>query len=225
MDELKSEGKQKEATILQAALNQSVSGALKLANSDLSSVQQNTIDKLKNDEITPSEILKKINGPHVSNNSGENEWYTPLKIIEAAKTVLGGIDLDPASSETANEIVKARTIFTIETDGLTKNWFGKVWINPPYSQPEISSFSEKIVSEVINYESCIVLVNNATETKWFQNIASIASAFCFPVGRIKFWNPEKTTAAPLQGQTIIYIGKEVKLFKNEFSPFGLILEK
>ena len=40
---------------------------------------------------------------HLSQNSGENEWYTPPEIIAAARTIMGRIDTDPASSEKANQ--------------------------------------------------------------------------------------------------------------------------
>ena len=62
--------------------------------------------------------------PHVSNNSGENEWYTPAEIIEASRRTMINIDLDPASSDKANQTVKASKYFTIEDDdrGITYYW-------------------------------------------------------------------------------------------------------
>jgi hypothetical protein len=75
--------------------------------------------------------------PHVSYNTGEIRWYTPRRYIDMAVAVMGGIDLDPASSTEANKTVGAATYYTIEDDGLTKPWRGRVWMNPPYSHPDM----------------------------------------------------------------------------------------
>lgn len=163
--------------------------------------------------------------PHVANNSGENEWYSPAHIIEAARAVMGAIDVDPASSEIANRTVKADEFFTKDQDGLTKEWTGNVWLNPPYAQPLVDRFIAKLINEVDagNITSAIVLVNNATETKWFQCLANVATAICFPSRRIRFDSPQdKQSRSPLQGQSIIYLGDDIKAFVSAFHTMGFI---
>lgn len=170
---------------------------------------------------TPKAVIADVQKrPHVAFNSGNNEWYTPIKYIEAARKAMGSIDLDPASSDIANNVVKAGTFYTAETNGLDKEWHGNIWMNPPYSSDLIGKFVDKLIEQRENYNQAVILVNNATETEWFNKIVSIASAVCFPKGRVKFYMPDGKTGAPLQGQAVIYIGDNIKAFMDAFSLFG-----
>lgn len=181
----------------------------------------------ENERVTTNIIAaaeKAAAKPFVANNTGNNEWYTPPAIIEAAREVLGGFDLDPASSEIANRTVQAAWIFTAEDDGLSQEWpIGRIWMNPPYAQPLMSQFAAKYAAEVRRGSSGIVLVNNATETVWFQTITQVSSAVCFPQSRIRFLDPEGNPGAPLQGQAILYAGDAPDSFEAAFGSFGVVL--
>jgi phage N-6-adenine-methyltransferase len=170
-------------------------------------------------------IITKYN--HRALGTGENEWYTPIEHIEAVQDVLNGIDLDPASSKIAQETIKAGNFFTIEDDGLSKEWNGKIWLNPPYTQPDIKNFVVKLVEEFTsgNVTEAILLTHNYTDTSWFHTAASVCNSICFTRGRIAFINPDGKKAAPTQGQAFFYYGINTDKFHEVFSKFGLVLNR
>jgi hypothetical protein len=173
-------------------------------------------------EVTQAGLLKLASGAHVSNNSGNSEWYTPKEYADAVHEVMGFIDTDPCSCEVANDTVRAAEFYTVEQDGLQQEWHGCIYVNPPYGDGTVQEFAVKLLLELDEGRTtqAIFLVNNCTETRWFQTLICHAAAVCFPCGRISFWSPDRQSKTPLQGQAILYFGKNAKRFKRVFSTIG-----
>lgn len=154
-----------------------------------------------------------------------DEWYTPAEYVEAARKVLGQIDLDPASSEVANKVVKAKKFFTKEDDGLAHEWYGKVWLNPPYGK-ETPKFVKKLVHEYESgkVEEAILLVSaGTTSNKWFAMLWPYV--LCFTDHRIQFYTVDGSVCGRnTRGSVFVYLGKNNNKFAAEFSQFGAIVK-
>lgn len=191
-------------------------------------IVRRTLDTLieAGEEPTKAAVNRAI--AHRTTFSGNDEWYTPTEYIECARRVMGTIDLDPASNEKAASVVKASAWFTTEDDGLAQEWSGTVWLNPPYSQPAIAQFADKMVAEWDSgrVTGAVVLTNNYTDSGWFHALAHAATAICFTRGRIRFISAEtgKRADSPPQGQSFFYFGNDVAAFIREFGDVGFIAE-
>lgn len=169
--------------------------------------------------------LKASGQPHVAHNSGNDEWYTPPEFIDSAREVMGSIDIDPATCEKAQAWIKAEVYYTKKNSGLDQQWTGNVWMNPPYSQPLIQRFCDAVCLkwDCREFSQAIVLVNNATETAWFQPPLNRCAAICFPAGRVRFIGADGDfSGAPLQGQAFLYFGDNPDLFCATFGEYGAV---
>jgi hypothetical protein len=158
--------------------------------------------------------------------SGQDKWYTPPEWAERVRKVFGGvIDLDVASDETGQKIVQAKGFFTKYDNPLEQNWYGKVYGNVPYSQPEIALFTDKLLYEIAmgHTEAAIWLTNNNTQTDWFQKTGLRATAICCPRGSIKFSDGIQCVHASAQGQAFFYFGDDLPAFVQHFRPVGFIV--
>lgn len=155
----------------------------------------------------------------------EFELYTAAVYVEAARAVLGNIDLDPATNARAQSTVRADRTYTQREDGLAHDWHGRVWLNPPYSVELLPKFVDKMIEQVQagNTKSAVMLTNNCTDTAWFARALTAATAVCFTTGRIKFLRAGGAEVAPTQGQAFFYYGTRVARFAKVFSRFGLIM--
>lgn len=197
-------------------------------------VWKQVIEETHGNGITAAKVEKAVKvltgqttNVHVSDDS--YEWYTPPEYIETVRQVLGSIDIDPASSAKANEVIQASRFYTKEEDGRALSWFGNVYLNPPYSMPEVEEFASKAVAEwqAHNLKGMIVLTNNSTDTGWFHLLGSSCDSFCFTRRRVGFWkdSPQGETLATRQGQVFFYFGKDKDRFAQLFNQWGLILER
>ena len=130
------------------------------------------------------------------------EWYTPPTIIQA----LGEFDLDPCTSQVAWDFNhSAKKYYTMEDDGLSKEWDGRIWMNPPYSQPTITQFMERMAI----HNNGIALLYNRSDNKMFHSfIFPVADSIFFLKGRIRFYRPDGTVGEqPGSGSILIAFGR------------------
>lgn len=159
--------------------------------------------------------------------SDNNEWYTPSVYVDAARELMGAIDVDPASCEFANRTVKAAQYFTIDDDGLTKPWMGRVWLNPPYGRGDGESNQSAWTKRLLQQyrEGCtteaVLLVNAVTDRGWFQPLWQFP--ICFVSQRIRFYNTETPAGQPTHGSVLVYLGDNKERFVDIFSQFGPVV--
>jgi len=159
------------------------------------------------------------NAQLINQDSGDYEWYTPPEILQKVRELYGVIQLDPASSEQANKIVKAVMFYT--ENGLEQNWYGDVWMNHPFSRENNPLWINKAVSE---YESgrvrqltCITYA--ATSEKWFKPLVVFPQCYLCP--RTNYYLPDGTKKKGVtKGSVITYMGQNKDKFRKLFKGYG-----
>jgi phage N-6-adenine-methyltransferase len=166
-------------------------------------------------------------------SSASNNWHTPARYIDAARSVMGGIDLDPASCAEANERIGATRFYSEADNGLSLPWQGRIWLNPPYGRildnrgkrkPGQQLFSQKLIAEYRTgrVDQAVLLVNACTGDQWFQPLFDFP--ICFPSHRIKFLNEQGGARnQPTHSSVFVYFGSNVAKFAQVFRQFGRIV--
>lgn len=175
------------------------------------------------------------------------EWYTPSPYVEAARAVMGGIDLDPASHEEANLTVKATRFFTADDDGLVQEWLGRIFLNPPGGL--VPAFWWKLMGSYYGggadsrIEQAIWIGYSLEQLQTLQNsnaMTPLSFSMCVPRQRIAFVENEAKKAAriekliadgkkpnqksqPSHANYITYLGSNSESFARVFSAFGQVV--
>lgn len=159
------------------------------------------------------------------------EWGTPGYIVDMARQVLGGIDLDPASSALWNmATVRATTFWGLFDWALRREWFGRVFMNPPFGKycgaSNLQLWSHKLIQEYDagRVQAGIMVVTDAMCDKWMKPIKD-RFPICLPDGRVSFIGEDgKPITGNTKGTALVYLGPDERRFVGVFGELGTVMK-
>ena len=168
-------------------------------------------------------MRKQTSGPFEYLVSGRVEYLTPQWIIE----LLGPFDLDPCAADPRPfncATVNLTGTHTGGVDGLIEDWYGLVWLNPPYG---VSNGMNKFVEKLAEHkDGGIALLNTNTQTRlWQRTILPMCSGMLLLSGRISFLNTDGTETSGKTGSPVLVsFGKLARKRLNIMKNHGYIAE-
>lgn len=127
--------------------------------------------------------------------SSENEvWETPQDLFNRLNDEFH-FDIDVCATP---ENAKCSTFFSPLDDGLSQDWQGVCWMNPPYGK-KIGAWMKKAMEA---NTTVVCLVPSRTDTKWWHDYAMKASEIRFVKGRLKFGDSKNS--APFPSAIIVF---------------------
>ena len=140
-------------------------------------------------------------GGHQSGRMEKDEWLTPPEILRA----LGPFELDPCAPR-VRPWEMAANHYTLDDNGLSKPWQGRVWCNPPYGRE-----AAQWLARCAEHGDAVALIFARTETEmFFDQVWKKADAVLFLRGRLHFHHVDGRRAAANGGapSVLIAYGKE-----------------
>jgi len=127
---------------------------------------------------------------------GKDEWITPKEIV----LPLGEFDLDPCAS-VPRPWDTAKNHYTIFDGGLLKPWFGRVWLNPPYS--DVPTWIGRLAA----HGNGIALTPDRTSADWFRAAWAQADLALF-MPKVKFIRPDGSEGKQPSNGTCLWASGE-----------------
>lgn len=166
----------------------------------------------------------------IQHSNKSSEWYTPSWILDAARDILGTIDLDPASSAIANETVQAYQWYSKAHSGIGKSWSkcendpSTIWLNPP--SPAIAWWKELMLQHSLGYVKHALFMAYNVQLAQVSQGKGCPSILDFPVcwfsKRIRFVGAGNS---PANASALVYVPGTIdrtEQFMLAFSPYGTI---
>jgi phage N-6-adenine-methyltransferase len=113
----------------------------------------------------------------VEHEMSNDDWWTPPYIFVALDLTF---DIDVAAPPGGVPYIPATRHYSINDDGLTQPWAGRIWCNPPYSQPA------PWLHRMAEHRNGIAMLPADTSTDWWHQWATTADEWCFLRRRVRF---------------------------------------
>ena len=127
-------------------------------------------------------------------SSSTDQWETPEYVFDELDREFN-FTLDVAADERNK---KCEKFFSKEDDGLSQEWSGTVWCNPPYGR-QIGKWVKK-ASEAKG--TVVMLIPARTDTKWFHDYILGKADIRFIRGRLKFGGAKN--GAPFPSMVVVF---------------------
>lgn len=128
-----------------------------------------------------------------------NELYTPKWIFEEIGL---RFDLDVCASDNENIVVPADRYYTMQDDGLTSEWTGRVWMNPPFSEPRL--WAEKWLA----HGNGIALLPLSGNSRWWRDLWNSEASVVMVKPNTGFINTEGEEKKIMYGISLWAVGTE-----------------
>lgn len=127
-----------------------------------------------------------------------DEWYTPKSVFDELNVTF---DLDVAAPKGGTGLVPALRSYCLEDDGLSSPWFGRVWMNPPYSKPA------PWVDKWLTHGNGVALLPMA-KSRWMNYLMDSEASFRLLPSNFKFVSPEGKPISLMMGSMLWAIGDD-----------------
>ena len=144
--------------------------------------------------------MKEFNdAPHTYNvhfSSKTDLWETPQDFFDRYNAIYG-FTLDVCALPNN---AKCNTYFTPEQDGLSQEWVGVCWMNPPYGRT-IAKWVQKAFESAKHGATVVCLLPARTDTRWWHDYCQRGDV-TFVRGRLKFGGHKNS--APFPSAVVVF---------------------
>ena len=152
---------------------------------------QHRVEELKTRRLSSAHDADQMTlGSHQKTVGDSQDWITPRWIIDA----LGPFDLDPCAAFPRPWDCAAYNL-ALGSDGLSRDWKGRVWLNPPFNRYEVGKWIKKLAE----HGRGTALLHARTEAAWFEPVWKSASGILFLADRLYFHYPDGRRAEANSG--------------------------